>query len=574
MSKLRDFVEGLSSAAEGEVSHTADDFELLKLSPTLGDSKYKLEIALTSPVEENSKSFLSLFITSLIMDYAHGDFESSATMLAAIKCEDDAVGHRGSRPEWVWEFWQHDWVFRQGSEVWECPLPILSDLLENDRIRETNSFVICVQMHSPSGPTIPQQPSVRYVPKDLLAGLEASLDNPNTGDVRFVCLERLHSEASVDLTASPSSVSRQSTCSTTSQAPFSSHITGRKRVIYAHSDILIRRSEYFATMLTSSFSESSGLPHGERKVHNIIVEEAEFETIYWLLKYCYANWLQFKQQDDPRAAVEGVGGGWSARWLSSRENEWDWKTFHKGSSDDAGLDSRSAASVDGLTPGISRSPSRISGDQDLGVPPNPSAHSSSTPARVSSGKSTHTTVGSSPSASRPAATQRRATTNAPGVAVSSSGASSSGGRSKPMPVSTSGYAPSSHYPNSPRLPRNSHAPDPHPHPTPAPQPASALAMYQVAHRYSMGSLAAIALEHIMSTLSPENCFAMLMASYTWDELHGLVEDYVIEKWDEVSVSEEFERCCGEVAAGEWGADGGTTLMSVFRRLRSPAAVAA
>lgn len=34
-------------------------------------------------------------------------------------------------------------------------------------------------MHSPSGPTIPQQPSVCYVPKDLLAGLEASLDNPS-----------------------------------------------------------------------------------------------------------------------------------------------------------------------------------------------------------------------------------------------------------------------------------------------------------------------------------------------------------------------------------------------------------
>ena len=28
------------------------------------------------------------------------------------------------------------------------------------------------------------------------------------------------------------------------------------------------------------------------------------------------------------------------------------------------------------------------------------------------------------------------------------------------------------------------------------------------------------------------------------------QDYVVEKWDEVSVSEEFEVCCQEVAGGE------------------------
>lgn len=61
----------------------------------------------------------------------------------------------------------------------ECPLPPLSSLLENPRIRETDSFVICVQMHSPVGPFFPQQPSAYYVPRDLLEGLEASLDNPS-----------------------------------------------------------------------------------------------------------------------------------------------------------------------------------------------------------------------------------------------------------------------------------------------------------------------------------------------------------------------------------------------------------
>lgn len=39
-------------------------------------------------------------------------------MLAAIKCQDDRVGERGARANWVWEFWQHDWAFRQENEVW------------------------------------------------------------------------------------------------------------------------------------------------------------------------------------------------------------------------------------------------------------------------------------------------------------------------------------------------------------------------------------------------------------------------------------------------------------------------
>ena len=92
--------------------------------------------------------------------------------------------------------------------------------------------------------------------------------------------------------------------------------------------------------------------------------------------------------------------------------------------------------------------------------------------------------------------------------------------------------------------------DPHPHPTPAPLPASALSVYQVAHRYGMPGLAALALEHIMSTITPQSSFALLLASSIWDELHLLVEDYIVEKWEEVSTSEEFERCCEEVAAGE------------------------
>lgn len=76
----------------------------------------------------------------------------------------------------------------------------------------------------------------------------------------------------------------------------------------------------------------------------------------------------------------------------------------------------------------------------------------------------------------------------------------------------------------------------------------------------------------MTTITPEYCFSLLLASSAWDGLHGLVQDYAVEKWEEVSMSAEFERCCDEVAAGDWGTEGGKTLMALFRRLRSPNSV--
>ncbi|KAG6842028.1 hypothetical protein C0991_003554 [Blastosporella zonata] len=541
--KLRDLVEGV------DVPDTENtDFEILKQSPMLGDNKFKLEIAFTPTAQSTSKPTLSLYITSLMVDFAHADYELSASMMTAIKCSADRVGERGAPSEWVWDFWQMDWVFRHEHEVWECPLPPLSALLENARIRETDSFVICVQIHCPFGPSYPQQPAVHTVPKDLLDGLEASLDNSNTGDVRFICLER---QTQPPDTTTPTS--RRPSSSASSYSPFSSRTTARKRVIYAHSDILVRRSEYFATMLASSFSENPAFSNSERKIYTIIVEEAEFETIYWLLKFCYTNWLLFREEDDPRMAMDGVGVGWSAKWLHSRGGEWDWKTFQR--DDSATNDTRSVTSGDSL-------PSVVDGAASSNKAENlqPGVHTNvASPASAGSSGSRNLSVKSMPQTSsspRPMTTPRRTT---PSSNTPTSPNIPSGSRTKPVPipVTTTGFNSSarSGYPISPRVGRQHpltpvSSPDPHPHPTPAPRPASALSMYQVAHRYAMPSLATLALEHMMSTITPQSSFALLLASSVWDELHSLVEDYVVEKWDEVSVSQEFEQCCQEVAAGE------------------------
>ncbi|KII94908.1 hypothetical protein PLICRDRAFT_128240, partial [Plicaturopsis crispa FD-325 SS-3] len=592
--KLRNFVEGCEVEQSDETTAPEpDDFEILKESPMIGEGKFKLEIARTpqpdsgTATETETTPTLSVYITSLMLDFPHSDFAMSASMMTAIKCQDDRVGERGARAEWVWEHWQSDWTFRHESEVWECPLPPLSTLLNNPRIRDTDSFVVCVQIHCPVGPFYPQQPSAYFVPRDLLDGLEASLDNSNTGDVRFVCLERLSQQQPYSSpTLSPPSTARSKSRSSTSSSysPFSSQTTARKRIIYAHSDILTRRSEYFSTMLASAFSENAAaLAPGERKLYTVVVEEADFDTIYWLLKWVYANWLLFREHDDPREAVDGVGAGWSASWLNARGPEWDWKTFRKtGVGEESQVlsrdDARSTASPESATTSAGK-----------GKQPGASTPSTrSTPATARQTPSKTPTNSASTSRQTSSTTPRRP---APPSTSSPSGASpnmpvpisepvSGLSRTKPIPitlsVSTSAFATSQHYPitqhaqrQHPRPPSAISSPDPHPHPTPPPQPASALSMYQVAHRYAMPGLAALALEHLMSTITPQSSFALLLATSVWDELSSMVEDYVVEKWDQVSVSEEFEQCCQEVAAGEWGTQGGKTLMALFRRLRSP-----
>ncbi|PCH41190.1 hypothetical protein WOLCODRAFT_100015 [Wolfiporia cocos MD-104 SS10] len=578
--RLRDFVEGVETTeapndtAEGDPD--TEYFEVLKESPTIGDGKFKLEIAKTPPPENmenatlptlrNQLPTLSVYITSLMVDFSNAEYEMSTSMFAAIKCQDDRAGERGARAEWVWEYWHDGWVFRQESEVWECPLPPLSSLLENPRIRETDSFVICVQMHSPVGPFFPQQPAAYYVPRDLLDGLEASLDNPNTGDVQFICLER---RDAVDPALPTSNASE--TFSQSSSHPIGPQTLARKRIIYAHSDILTRRSEYFATMLNSSFAEnpSGSLYPGERKIYTIVVEEADFVTIYWLLKFVYANWLLFRKDDDPRQAVDGLGAGWSARGFSTpgAPDEWEWKPIDKSASAEAQIsgavsDAHSIASASSARSNVGGSVAPR--DKPSVAPPALQTTGSRT---SSASKDTSTPV-------RPTSSRRSGPPTTPSALSStnhaSSTAASRGAKHVPVPIS-----PPAHYPLSPRQPRQrSHPPsasiiDPHPHPTPPPRPASALSMYQVAHRYAMPGLASLALEHIMSTITPQAGFAILLATSAWEELHSPVEDYVVDKWDEVSISEEFERCCQEVAGGEWGPEGGKTLMALFRRLRSP-----
>lgn len=51
----------------------------------------------------------------------------------------------------------------------------------------------------------------------------------------------------------------------------------RKRILYAHSEILEEKSEYFKDLLASGFSET-------QRYNTIIVDDASFSTLYWILQ--------------------------------------------------------------------------------------------------------------------------------------------------------------------------------------------------------------------------------------------------------------------------------------------------
>ncbi|THH30679.1 hypothetical protein EUX98_g3496 [Antrodiella citrinella] len=450
LQKLKDYVENTDAApAEGSAPSEAPIFDVLKESPTLGDGKFKLEIAKSAVVDASDSepvtpvirvqhpSSLSLYITSVVLEYAHADYEIYTSI-------------------------------------------------------------------------------------------------------------------------------------------FTAQTVARKRIIYAHSDILKRRSDYFATMLNSSFSENvvENRAQGERKVYTIIVEEADFSTIYWLLKWVYGNWTLFREQDDPKAAVDGVGAGWSAKSLKNAAgtDEWEWKIFskHYDSSQDLS-DARSVASLESGNSNTQKA-KNLKGKQVSPSNPNASGANNALSTMRSTGGAGPSRQPPSPSKSlsnRPPASPTRRTSSGPpnagnqlSLTVPMPPSPTPSPRSKTIPLAvspTAGNFPTSggpHHPLSPRQqrqrsrPSSTGNPDPHPHPVSAPPPASALSMYQVAHRYAMPGLASLALEHMMSTITPQSSFALLLATSTWDELHALVEDYVVDKWDEVSVSSDFEQCCQEVAGGD------------------------
>jgi hypothetical protein len=117
-----------------------------------------------------------------------------------------------------------------------------------------------------------------YVPPSMISGL-ANLIDSKSGDMHFVCLE--HSSFPVD--AHAADVGLEEALGKSERSP--NPMLSRKRALYAHSEILRARSEYFKTLLGGEFAEMEHARSSESKHITIVVDDASFNTVYWMLKW-------------------------------------------------------------------------------------------------------------------------------------------------------------------------------------------------------------------------------------------------------------------------------------------------
>ncbi|PWN48571.1 hypothetical protein IE53DRAFT_389208 [Violaceomyces palustris] len=473
---------------------------------------------------------------------------------------------------------------------------------------------------------------INHVPRSVIDSLDGLLDCSNTGDVRIIVRERGLLPVSFENQAQHRQLDLRSYDQEVrpypvgSQKPVESAEAGvlvRDRVIWCHSSILRNRSEYFKTMLSSEFSEGQGqafsdhvYAEDQRVVRTLRIPDADYTTAYWLIRYMYTEEIRFLDEEDVRSAALDDEWVVSHPYLAGTDESesftslghhyvWSWSPIselEQQDQEEGGGDPPSSAKASASTssPALQHPSSSAfsfgpytshgrpcqtpGGGQVRQRDSSGSLHHQATPPNACTSRNQNLTEVAAPGSMY--------NSNQAGMVVPASPGSSrrgpheSGQNASSSPYhSRSGTWEQRHGSNqNPEQLQKQHVvsksseeirQDPHPHPTQAPPPpASALAIYKIAHRYHLSALSQLAQAHMIASLSPSSAFAVLLATSLYSELHAKVKGYVYENWEAVSSTEEFERCCDEFSAGEWGLEAGKAMRIFMRSLVSPARLVA
>ena len=166
-----------------------------------------------------------------------------------------------------------EYDFSPDAEYCEVELPKLSELLDMPDLRADDGFALCVNIASPQleQPTF-HLPSHINVPRSTIEGLTSLIDS-TSGDVKFVCLE--HSVPDSNETDGEDSDDGSSS---------RPRALSRKRVLYAHSEIVKAACDFFHDLLTGDFQEAERVRRGDSRRTTIVIDDAGFQTVYWLLR--------------------------------------------------------------------------------------------------------------------------------------------------------------------------------------------------------------------------------------------------------------------------------------------------
>ena len=156
------------------------------------------------------------------------------------------------------------------------------------------------------------------IPQGLLQGLKALVDDGSSGDLMITVLEKGFEQRptqelaeSVGLTTfiHPWPVGTPMPEFEDASDPDAyPPVFVRDRVLWAHSSILRERSDFFATMIDSQFSEgalhetqgSRGRTRDAwRRPYRILrIPCADFVTMYWFLRYMYTEEVELLKEED------------------------------------------------------------------------------------------------------------------------------------------------------------------------------------------------------------------------------------------------------------------------------------
>lgn len=559
-------------------------------APTTPTSRLSNVTSIPATTPSPASSDLSLYLTchELEVDWPTSRSISTSIIVSIkeprIPVNLNPITDLGSASEgWIWRVCCEERSFERESEVWEChTFPSLSKLLENPRVAMYDSFIITIQIATPSTVSLPQIPNSSYIPHTLLQGLESLVDDQNTSDLQILVTEY---DPSLSLTSSDHPIPPRH----------------RKRALYAHSAILKSRSEYFRAMLGDDEQggwAEGGTNRGEnRKLGLVKIEDFDFNCVYWLLRWLYSNRIFFVDQEDVRTECFLGSSLTQAAYPSSDDalpHSWSWRTYGEADEGEhAALEGETTAesvmsdNAHDLLETVSESGinSSVHGTPRVAIASSTAASASgrgrprggSTTAAASSAGKRRTTSSGFPPPLSPLVSQ------SPSHGLHSRSAGSSGTRTPSSrdatgaPRASSGsLSRSTHHTNPNADPSTRSRPtevtvppssdgawlsgEPHSHPVAVQSKASALSMYRLAHRYELTNLQELAMTHLVANLTPSTAFPLLLASFVFPELHTEIKAYCLANYYAILQEPEFSRCYAEVGEGLWE-HGGEVLLS-------------
>ncbi|KAM0791136.1 hypothetical protein ACM66B_005622 [Microbotryomycetes sp. NB124-2] len=543
-----------------------------------GGDRWKVTIDQPASTSRDHSASLRLSLTAQLLDMSFYPNTIETSLMFSVRPPNESESERKSSRGEVWTKWVEEYAFSQDleTETWECDhFPSFETLLDNEQIRQNDCFVLSIQIATPASASVPRARDVRMVPSDMLAGLRGLLDDKHTSDVVIYVHERqapvVPGSAASDLTATSEDGRRGQS---TTPVP-----ALRVRTLHAHRQILAARSVYFRDMLLSEgWAETSSFSSSHRVARGVVkIDDFDYETVYWLLRYLYTDEIEFEPIEDVRShpSRHDLPSG----WLDHVERlPWTWMTprqvldrIEVPHSPWSSQTERTTSVAGELADAVQRSPTQQSATVGTRTKLTSSLPTSRTriiskrvPSSTSSTSSNRTTT--TLTAASLAQKNRSGTSDASKSTPSKSTVNvvTTAGRMSPPSSLLSARASSFGEVGEELATR--HAQDPHVHPVKVTKPASSFNIYRIAHRYGISRLTDLALDHIVHTLTPKTCFPLLLSTSPWPELHSAVKEYALDHFEQVCADPEFSRCYAEVGEGLWD-DGGQVLLDFTLKLR-------